>query len=195
MKKLYCFDFDGTLTYKDSMLLFLKFCSPLKYRIQFVRHMPLFVLMKLKLMKPEHVKKSLIASILKGKTQEELAKSAGAFFEKYFPSLMRENALAFVGSIDHSKTECLLVTASLDIWTRPFADHLKMKLVATKAEFKNGIFTGEFATANCNGQEKVQRIKEALGNTRFDKTIAFGDTAYDRPMLSWADEGHYRFFH
>ena len=30
MKKLYCFDFDGTITYKDTMFLYLKFYDSTK---------------------------------------------------------------------------------------------------------------------------------------------------------------------
>ena len=48
MKKLYLFDFDGTLTYKDTMVLFLKFYDPAKYSVQFLKHVPLFALLKLK---------------------------------------------------------------------------------------------------------------------------------------------------
>ena len=66
MRKLYCFDFDGTLTHKDTMFLYLKFYDATKYRIQFVKHIPLFILLKLKLADAEKVKKSFIASILKG---------------------------------------------------------------------------------------------------------------------------------
>ena len=30
---------------------------------------------------------------------------------------------------------------------------------------------------------------------KYDKIIAFGDTAGDKPMLNWADESYFRFFH
>ena len=70
-----------------------------------------------------------------------------------------------------------------------------MKLLSTQAKFKNGIYIGKFATKNCNGIEKVHRIKEIIKNQSFDKTIAFGDTSGDKEMLAWADESHYKFFH
>lgn len=72
MKKLYCFDFDGTLTYKDTMFMYLRFYDPVKFRLQFLKHIPLFVLLKLKLADTEKVKKSFISSILKGQTQEKI---------------------------------------------------------------------------------------------------------------------------
>ncbi|MCJ7932703.1 MAG: haloacid dehalogenase-like hydrolase [Chryseobacterium sp.] len=195
MKKLYCFDFDGTLTYKDTMFMYLKFYDSTKYRIQFLRHVPLFILLKLKLAETEKVKKSFIGSILKGQTQEKIEMKSKQFFEHHYPHIVRENALDFIKNIDRNNTQSLLVTASLDIWVKPFAEELKMELVSTRAEFKNGVFTGNFVGKNCNGKEKLIRIKEEINDSKYDKIIAFGDTSGDRPMLKWANEGHYQFFH
>ncbi|EFK35992.1 MULTISPECIES: HAD family hydrolase [Chryseobacterium] len=195
MKKLYCFDFDGTLTYKDTMFMYLKFYDSTKYRIQFLRHVPLFILLKLKLAETEKVKKSFIGSILKGQSQEKIEQKSKQFFEQHYPKIVRENALDFIKNIDRNNTQSLLVTASLDIWVKPFAEELKMELVSTRAEFKNGVFTGNFVGKNCNGKEKLIRIKEEINDSKYDKIIAFGDTSGDRPMLKWANEGHYQFFH
>lgn len=195
MKKLYCFDFDGTLTYKDTMFLYLKFYNPTKFRVQFIKHTPLFVLLKLNLLDAEKVKKSFISSILKGETKSKIEKKSQQFFEQYYPEIFRENALEFIKNIDHSQTDCYIVSASLDIWVKPFAEKFKMKLVATQAEFKNDIFTGNFVGNNCNGIEKVNRIKEVISSKKYDKTIAFGDTSGDKEMLDWANEGQFKFFH
>lgn len=109
--------------------------------------------------------------------------------------MIRRNALDFISGMDREKVESLIVTASLDLWVQPFADHFGMKLLATTVEFKDDIFTGNFVGINCNGDEKVNRILEEIKNKQFDKTIAFGDTKADQPMLNWADESHFRFFH
>ncbi len=195
MKKLYLFDFDGTLTYKDTMFLFLKFYDSAKFSVQFAKHIPLFVLVKLKLADAEKVKKSFISSILKGQSRKKIEEKSLAFFEENYPKIIRENVLDFIKNIDRENTESFLVTASLDIWVKPFAEKFKMTLVATKAEFKNDIFTGNFVGKNCNGKEKAARIKEEIGGRKFDKIIAFGDTSGDRQMLNFADESHFRFFH
>lgn len=195
MKKLYCFDFDGTLTYKDTMFMYLKFYDPTRFRLQFLKHVPLFVLLKLKLADTEKVKKSFIGSILKGQTQEKIEKKSRQFFEHYYPKIVRENALDFIQNMDRNNTQSLLVTASLDIWTKPFAEAFKMQLVSTRAEFRNGVFTGNFVGKNCNGNEKLVRIQQEISNHKYDKIIAFGDTSGDKPMLKWANEGHYQFFH
>ncbi|WP_027377457.1 HAD-IB family hydrolase [Kaistella palustris] len=195
MKKLYLFDFDGTLTYKDTLFLYLKFYNAKKFMIQFVRHVPLFLLLKLRLADAEKVKKSFISSVLKGQRKETIEKKSQEFFVRFYPEIIRENALEFISNINREKVDCYIVSASLDIWVQPFADHFKMKLLATQAEFENGIFTGRFVGSNCNGEEKLHRIKAELGDKKYDKTIAFGDTAGDRPMMEWADESQFEFFH
>ncbi|MGZ5188522.1 MAG: HAD family hydrolase [Kaistella sp.] len=195
MKKLYLFDFDGTLTNKDTMFLYLRFYNPSKFIVQFMKHIPLFALLKLKLADAEKVKKSFIASILKGESRQKIEKKSQIFFEKYQQEIIRENALEFISNIDRNHTESYIVSASLDIWVKPFAEKFQMKLLATQAEFKDGVFTGDFVGRNCNGPEKVNRIKEAVKGSKFDKTIAFGDTSGDREMLAWADESQFEFFH
>ncbi len=195
MKKLYCFDFDGTLTYKDTMFLYLKFYNASKFRMQFIKHIPLFTLLKLNLLDAEKVKKSFISSILKGQPKAKIEKKSQEFFDEYYPEIFRENALDFIKNIDYSQTDCYIVSASLDIWVKPFAEKFKMNLISTKAEFKNDILTGNFVGKNCNGLEKVNRIKQEISDKKYDKTIAFGDTSGDQQMLDWANEGQYKFFH
>ena len=48
MKKIYAFDFDGTLTIKDSLLAFIRFAKgDLSFVLGFLRYAHLLVLMKL----------------------------------------------------------------------------------------------------------------------------------------------------
>ena len=141
------------------------------------------------------MKKSFISSILKGERKAKIERKSQAFFEKYNPEIFRENALEFIKNIDRKNTESYIVSASLDIWVKPFAEKLNIKLIATRAEFENDIFTGNFIGRNCNGAEKVNRIKEEIGDKKYDKTIAFGDTSGDKEMLAWANEGQFEFFH
>ncbi|MBS1572477.1 MAG: haloacid dehalogenase-like hydrolase [Bacteroidetes bacterium] len=195
MKKLYLFDFDGTITYKDTMFLFLNFYNPTRYRKAFLKHIPLFILLKLNLADAENVKKSFVSSILKGEKQIKIEEKSQQFFKKYFPKAIRENALDFLQNINSNFVDTYIVTASLDIWVKPFAQQLNIKLIATESEFVEGLFTGNFITPNCNGPEKVNRIKQAIEGKKYDKIIAFGDTNGDKEMLSFANESHFKFFH
>ena len=177
------------------MFLYLKFYNSSKFKLQFIKHIPLFVLLKMKLADAEKVKKSFISSILKGERKAKIESKSKAFFDTNFPDIFRENALEFIKNIDRNTTECYIVSASLDIWVQPFAEKFNIKLLATRAEYKDDIFTGNFIGKNCNNAEKVNRVIDAIGIKKFDKTIAFGDTSGDKEMLAWANEGKFEFFH
>lgn len=194
MKELYCFDFDGTITNKDTMLLFLKHYDSKKFFINFIIHLPLLIMMKLKLISAEKVKRSLIKSILRGASAEKLNNVAQVFFEKYHQRIIRKKALSFIQSMG-SNIDGYIVTASLDIWVKPFADYFNFGLIATRAAYCEGSFTGNFLTPNCNGQEKVNRIKTEIDTKLYQKTSAFGDTSGDKPLLDWADISYFRLFH
>lgn len=149
----------------------------------------------MKLADAEAVKKSFISSILKGESRYQIEKKAKQFFDENYPGLFRENALDFINNIDRQNTESYIVSASLDIWVKPFAEKFNMILLSTQAEFKDDIFTGNFTGKNCNKEEKVNRVKLELGDKKFDKIIAFGDTSGDKAMFKFANEFHYQFFH
>ncbi|MGS0747423.1 HAD family hydrolase [Halpernia sp. GG3] len=195
MRKVYFFDFDGTLTKKDTMFMFLRYVDQNRFAAKFLLHLPLFMMLKFKLAQPEKVKRHFISSVLKGHTEQFLQEKADGFFEENYPDLIRENALEFILNMNREQTESYLVTASLDIWVKPFAKKFNMILISTEAKFKDGIFTGNFNGPNCNGEEKVKRIKQVLGTKKFDKSIAFGDTSGDEALLKYVNEGHYKFFH
>ena len=195
MKTLYCFDFDGTLTNADTMFMFLRFYQPEMFYFQFIKHLPLFLLYGLKILSATYVKKSLIRAMLGGATRNELKVKADEFFREKQVAICREKAVAFISKIDRKEADCYIVSASLDIWLKPFAGYLNMELVATEAKYENNLFTGDFSTPNCTGKEKVNRMKQAIEGKRYKQIIAFGDSDGDRELMAWADVAYYRFFH
>lgn len=195
MRKLYCFDFDGTLTTKDTMLEFLKFWNPRRYYVQMLLHLPLMVLLKLKLVPAQGVKESLVFGVLGFATQDSIEKKAKVFFEIHQEHLLRKNGVEYIRERQKEGHATCMVTASLDIWVRPFAEYLGLDMIATQGSFREGRYQKHFKSPNCNGAEKVLRIEQYLkSQPKFDKKIAFGDTSGDREMLAWAEESFFRFF-
>ena len=78
------------------MFLYLKFYNSSKFKLQFIKHIPLFILLKLKLADAEKVKKSFISSILKGERKAKIESKSKAFFDTNFPDIFRENASEFI---------------------------------------------------------------------------------------------------
>ena len=67
MKKIYAFDFDGTLTTKDSLLAFIRFAKGnFSFVLGFLRYSPLLILMKLGLYPNYNAKQKVFAHFFKG---------------------------------------------------------------------------------------------------------------------------------
>jgi phosphoserine phosphatase len=52
----------------------------------------------------------------------------------------------------------VIVSAFIECWLKKWCD--KINLITTRLEIQEGKITGKFATKNCYGIEKVNRIKE-----------------------------------
>ena len=73
-RTLYLFDFDGTLTNKDTLFDFLKFSFSKVYFINYLLFMPLFVVSKLKIIDPGKVKEKFISQFMKGLSTHQIDK-------------------------------------------------------------------------------------------------------------------------
>lgn len=193
-RKLYLFDFDGTLTTKDSLFDFLKFSFPNHYNKYFLIFFPLFILAKLKLAEPRRIKEKFIARFLKGKSSHEIQSLSNRYFEKNYPLIIHPKADEYIKSVSNYHDK-FIVSASVDFWLQPFADHYGMGLICTEAEFdEQGYFTGKFASENCNNEQKKIRIEKEVDLSLYDEVIAFGDTSGDRAMFELATKSFFKHF-
>lgn len=192
-KKLYLFDFDGTITNKDTLFDFFSFSFPDAYKSAFIKFVPLFLAAKFKIAKAEAVKRKFITHFLKGKSLEELENLAQVYFENRKNVILRPKAIEYIKDLAKEENK-YIVTASLDIWVSPFAKYLGVRLISTQADFTHGIFNGNFKTPNCNYKEKVVRIVKEIQLSQFQEIYAFGDSKGDKYMLDLATHPHFRYF-
>lgn len=193
-RNLYLFDFDGTLTCKDTLFDFLKFSFPKVYFFNYLIFIPLFVVSKLKIIDAGFVKEMFISKFLKGKSYVEINQLAQNYFEQNHQELIYSKADEYIKSLSNYNDK-FIVSASVDFWIQPFADYYEMGLICTKAKYdEQGFFTGKFASPNCNYQEKKNRIEKEIDLSLYDQIIAFGDTKGDEAMFSIATKSNFRCF-
>ena len=196
MKRIAAFDFDGTITRKDTLIEFLRFAggSARLYAI-FALYSPLLVLMKLKLYSNQKAKEKIFAHYFKSMPIEQFDDLCRRFFEQKGQSLIYADAKAQIAKHKEQGDEVVIISASIGNWVRHFAEALKAdKLLATQIEVKDGKITGRFLTANCYGKEKVNRLLSAYPERDKYYLIAYGDSRGDRELLLFADEQHYKSF-
>lgn len=190
MRKVAVFDFDGTLTTKDTLLEFIKFThgeSALYMGLSIFA--PLLILMKLHLF-PNWKAKQMVFSWFYENLDYDKFTDCGQRFANYVETIRNESIVKKLQELQASGADIYVVSASIDDWVRPFCNRLGVKeVLGTKVEIKDGKLTGSFLTKNCYGQEKVNRLLEVEPNRNEYFLYAFGDSRGDKEMLEFADEG------
>lgn len=198
-KKIYCFDFDGTLTTSDTLLEFIKYAKGRgRFLIVFLMYSPLLVLMKLHLYPNWKAKQQIFAHLFAGMRIEKFDALCRGFAEES-QHLLRPKGITLMHEALVAGAQVFIVSASIDNWVRPFFDIRNLKgvqVLGTQIEVEDGKLTGRFKSNNCYGKEKVHRIAEALKSfERSEYEIeAFGDSRGDKEMLAFADKGHFKPF-
>ena len=198
-KKIYCFDFDGTLTTSDTLLEFIKYAKGRsRFLMVFLMYSPLLVLMKLHLYPNWKAKQQIFAHLFAGMRIEKFDALCRGFAEEN-QHLLRPKGITLVHEALVARAQVFIVSASIDNWVRPFFDIRNLKgvqVLGTQIEVEDGKLTGRFKSNNCYGKEKVHRIAEALKSfERSEYEIeAFGDSRGDKEILAFADKGHFKPF-
>jgi phosphatidylglycerophosphatase C len=190
------FDFDGTLTVRDSFMAFLRWrVGQARYNKGLARLAP-SALAYLGHRNRGRIKAAAVREFLAGTPREELEAQARAFAEAMAPRLLRPDAVRTWRRWRSQRAKLVIVTASPDLIVAPFARGLGADaLIGTELAFDDrDRVAGSFAGANCRGAEKVRRLHAMFGPD-LRLTAAYGDTGGDREMLAIADEAGYRVFH
>ncbi len=192
MKKIYAFDFDGTLTTKDTLIEFIRYAKgSMDLGLGFLRYAHLLVLMKLGLYPNYKAKQKVFAYFFKDTTLDDFNALCKEFAASS-SNLLRPNAIEAIDLATKEGSEVLIVSASIDNWVQPFFP--QVKVLGTQIEVIDGKLTGRFMTKNCYGQEKVNRILSLHPNRQEYHLTAYGDSRGDRELLAFADESYFKPF-
>lgn len=188
------FDFDGTLTVRDSFLAFLRFqAGPGAYALGCLKLIPATVAYLFS--RDRAALKSAAARVfLAGMTPDELDEAAQRFASLCAARLLRPDAAQVWRDWKAQGAVMVIVTASPEPVVTPFARHLDADvLIGTQMAVRGGRITGEFSSANCRAAEKPARLRAWFGDD-VHLAAAYGDTSGDTEMLAMAGTAGYRVF-
>ncbi len=195
LKPVVAFDFDGTLTCRDSFLAFLTWRAGAGRLLAGLPRLGVAAL-SYGLTRDRGAFKATVARQLLGDIERDaLETQARQFAADQFEILIRPDALNCWREWGARGATRLIVTASPDILVAPFAEMLGAEgLIGTRLKFdERGRLTGRLDGLNCRGPQKVARLREFLGG-EFRLDAAYGDTSGDREMLDVADAPGFRVF-
>lgn len=192
------FDFDGTLTRRDTLLPFLVggLGWP-RFAWVMLRCGPWLAGYALRLL-PNHVAKARLLSLaFAGRTAAEVDRWTTRWLAD-LPGQLRPDALQHLQDHQRAGHCCVLVSASPDAYLRRAAQQLGFEaLICTELARAGDTYTGAMQTPNCYGPQKSERLLAWLAahpvfNDQAVTLHAYGDSPGDVPLLCLADHAWYR---
>jgi phosphatidylglycerophosphatase C len=189
------FDFDGTITTRDTLPVFIRFAVTLAHLLKGTMYMAPFVLLfKLKIIPNYTAKERLFKTFFKGISIDRFNELSEKFITN-IEKIVNPVALEKIKWHQQMGHEVIIISASVENWIRPWANKYGIDTVlATGLQLDNNIITGNFLTKNCHGAEKVTRLLAAYADRDSYTLYAYGDSNGDKELLAAADHSFYRKF-
>jgi HAD superfamily hydrolase (TIGR01490 family) len=187
------FDFDGTVTRKDSWTEFLRFsATPRRIAAATLLLSPVIVGYKTGLVSARRGR-PLVARFAFSRTNASAIRQLGrTFASERLPGMVRRRALERIAWHRRQSDAIVVVSASLDVYLTPWCASIGVDVICTQLEEVDGLFTGRYLGGDCCGVEKARRISQRYDLSRYQRIYAYGDSEEDREMLELAHEKSYR---
>lgn len=193
--KIAFFDFDGTITTKDTLLEIIRYQKgQWALYAGFILYLPWLLAFKLKFIPNDGAKQKILTHFFGGMPDAEFQKNCDAFADEKIPALIRPGVMEEFNKLRAAGFDIVIVSASAGNWLRKWCDKNAVTLIATRLEVKAGLITGRIEGKNCHGLEKVLRIKAFWNLADYDEIYAYGDSTGDKPMLALATQSFYKPF-
>lgn len=190
------FDFDGTMTKRDTLISFLIFAAG---RWATTKKLSLLLPKMLgfvfKQVSRQEAKEAILNCFFKGIPYDQLQELGDAFARSNaLLNLISPAALKRLDWHRSQKHRCILISASIEAYLQPWSDQQGFNdLICSRLEIDlQGNITGRLQGSNCWGLEKERRLLEIAGKRENYILYAYGDSLGDRELLSIADYPFYR---
>lgn len=194
VNKIVVFDFDGTITTKDSFNEFLI------YRFGYVKFFRVLIfnsfhiiMYLLKRKTNAEMKSKLFKYFYKNTSYEEYKKDCTSFSKNKLNEIIRPSVLKKIHDYEKAKIKMVILTASFKEWIEPWAKKNGFeKVIATKFEVKDSLIIGTIKEKNsCHAENKVNMLLSEYQNLEQYYLIAYGDSKSDLYFMNLADEKHF----
>ena len=183
------FDFDGTLTRRDSLVPFLaRVVGWPKVSRVLASHAAMFTAVAFGRHDRDMAKERVLVRTLAGVPVDTVNDAGRVYGAHLVARQLRRDMLERVAWHRREGHDVVIVSASLRAYLDEVARRLGVdSLLCTELEVDDdGRCTGRMTGGNCRGPEKATRLRAYLDDC--DVTLwAYGDSAGDREMLAMAD--------
>ena len=187
------FDFDGTITVKDTFIPFVRFAMrPRRMPIATARFLPVGIGYKLGWVSAAQARPVLVRLALGGEQSARVADLGLSYSLTVLPGVVRRQAMDRIKWHRDQGDVVVVVSGSLYTYLSHWCRPLGVDLICTQLEERNGALTGRYGGGDCIGAEKVKRIRERYDLGAYPVIYAYSDTEDDQEMLALAHRKYYR---
>jgi len=189
------FDFDHTLTRRDSLLDFTRFAVGTgRLWAGLAALVPAAAGFGLGRISNSEFKRRFLTRFFGGWPMERFRATAERYARERLPAILNPRAVGRLRWHLAQGDAVYVVTASASDWIADWARGQGVSLIASQLEVRDNRLTGCLLGANCHGPEKAARIREVLNLADYQTIHAYGDSRGDREMLALAHQPHFREF-
>lgn len=182
------FDFDHTVTDRDTFSTFLKAqLPPRRLRWGGLLLAPLaFGYYRLKIVPARVLRAAVVRVGLAGLEHRGFAEAAERYAHDTLPGFIRPHALERIRWHQARGDTVVIVSASIDLYLRPWCRRQGVALICSQLGHRGGRFTGRYRGRDCCGKHKARRVLKRYRLQDFSAVHAYGDSAEDLAMLALA---------
>lgn len=192
MPDLALFDFDGTLTTRETFPDFMRYAvARPRLLAGVVLLAPVVFGYRRGWVAGNPTRASIVQMGLRGMDAARLRAQGEAFARDVLPAVLRPDAMARLQWHRERGDRIVVVSGGLDVYLAPWCAAQGLELACSVLAERGGRISG-YAGPQCVGDEKVRRVLALCDPQAYAAIHAYGDTHEDGAMLAMA---HHRTYH
>lgn len=187
------FDFDSTITIRDTFADFIRYAAPPSRRLWGnALLLPVFVGYRLGIVSGHVIRASAVRVGLAGLPEAEARACGERFASEMLETLLRPEVMARIDEHRQRGDRVVVVSGALDLYLEPWCRRHGLEVLCSTLAVHQGRLTGAYRGAQCVAEEKARRVRAALTLTHYAAIHAYGDSPDDHALLRLAHHASYR---
>ncbi|WP_245688423.1 HAD family hydrolase [Vibrio sonorensis] len=191
--KLALFDFDGTITNKDTYTEFLfSVSSRSRISLGLLIASPVILAYKLGWLPASKTRPILSRVTFWRRCCHQVQRGADNYVTHTLANHIRPEMLEKIEWHQSQGHRVVVVSANLDILIKTWCSKYNLEWVCSELEVTQGRYSGRYLKGDCSHENKVHFLKQHLDLDLYQYVYAYGDTEEDYPLLSLANEAFFK---
>jgi phosphatidylglycerophosphatase C len=197
-RRVAAFDFDGTVSQRDTLVPFLAKAAGRRRFAQACGRLGLVGARRgIDLRDRDGVKERLLRELFAGRDERELRHLGERYARDLLSDQLRPDVLSRLEDHRRAGHDVVFVSASLVYYLEPLAALLGAQAVmAVEPEVRDGRLTGALARPNVRAEQKALRLREWLGAAEHGpvegvRVYGYGNSSGDHALLAMSDHAYW----